>query len=192
MKNLLFALFFIIFTAAGLCFAADENLGLRDYDGVEIPKGTFIPVISSQEISTAYFDEGQKVKFISTNDLYLYETNVVPQNTEFYGYIEKINEPVVGTNASMIIKITKLKFADGFEIPMKGYIYTNNSNLIGGELTPPATYDKKVSYRQGFCEMIGYVPGATRQMGEHTIIASGAELMIMLAGPLYITHTVNN
>ncbi len=92
----------------------------------------------------------------------------------------------------MIIKINKLKFIDGFEIPMKGYIYTNNSNLIAGELTPPATYDKKASYRQGFETMTGYAPGATRQMGEHTIISSGAELMIMLTGPLYITHTVTN
>lgn len=192
MKKIFLALFFIFIAATSICFAAEDNCALRDYDGIEVPKGTFIPVISAQEISTAYFDEGQKVKFIATNDLYLYETNVIPQNTEFYGYIEKINEPIVGTNASMIIKINKLKFIDGFEIPMKAYLYVNGETLIGGELTPPATYDKKASYRQGFATMTGYAPGATRQMGQHTIISSGAELMIMLAGPLYITHTILN
>ena len=69
---------------------ADENYGLREYDGVEVPKGTFIPVISAQEISTLYCDEGTKVKFISTSDLYLYDTDIIPQNSEFSGYIEKI------------------------------------------------------------------------------------------------------
>lgn len=175
----------------GKCLAYD-SAGMRDYDGIELAKGTFIPVISAQEISTQYCDVGTNVKFISTTDLYLYETNIIPQNTEFFGYIQKINEPVVGTNASMIIKLSKLRFTDGFEIPIKGFIYTSNGNLIGGELTAPATYEKKPSYRQGYHPMNGYVPGPARKMGEHKVVASGADLIIILAGPLYITHTVNN
>lgn len=188
MKKLLLTLFIIIF---GLNCFAEDNI-LRDYDGVEVPKGTFIPVISTQEISTEYGDIGTKVKFISTTDLFLYETNIIPKETEFYGYIEKINEPVLGTNASMIIKVVKLKLSDGFEIPLRGYIIVNNSTLIGGELTAPATYDKKPSYRQGFMGMVGYVPGPTRKMGEHKVIASGADLLILLVNPLYITHTITN
>lgn len=189
MKKLLLTLFIILF--GSFCFAAD-NYGLRDYDGIEIAKGTFIPAISAQEISTQYCDVGTELKFISASDLYLHETNVIPLNTEFFGVIEKINEPIVGTNASMIIKITKLRFVDGFELPVRGYLYVNNSVVIGGELTEPATYEKKPSYRQGFKCMSGYVPGPARKMGEHTVIASGAELMIVLTAPLYITHTVNN
>ncbi len=180
------ALFYIAF---GTCFAGENN-DLRDYDGIELAKGTFIPVINTQEISTASFDEGSNVKFISTSDLYLYETNVIPQNTEFFGYIEKINEPVVGTNASLVIKITKLKLPDGFETPIRGYIYTAGNTLIGGELTQPASYEKKASYRQGFRSMVGYVPGPARKMGEHKVIASGAELLIILTSPLYVSHTV--
>ncbi|MFA7659054.1 MAG: hypothetical protein WCY19_06450 [Candidatus Gastranaerophilaceae bacterium] len=191
MKKILFTLFITTFIFIGVCFA-DNYSGLRDYDGVEIPRGSFIPVISTQEISTACFDVGSKVKFISTNDLYLYEINVIPRETEFFGYIEKVNEPVIGTNASMIIKIVKLKLSDGFEIPMRGYIYTPSGNLIGGELTAPAKYEKKASYRQGFRNMVGYVPGPTRKMGEHTVIASGADLMVILVSPLLITHTVTN
>lgn len=175
--------------ALGACFAGENN-DLRDYDGIELAKGAFIPVISAQEISTAYFDEGSSVKFISTSDLYLYETNVIPQNTEFFGYVEKINEPVVGTNASMVIKVTKLRLPDGFEMPVRGYIYTGGSTIIGGELTDPESYEKKASYRQGFKSMVGYVPGPSRKMGEHKVIASGADLLIILASPLYITHTV--
>lgn len=191
MRRLFLAVFTFIFIVIGTGFACANEV-LRDYDGIEIPKGSFVPVISAQEISTEYSDVGAKVKFISTSDLYLYDTNILPKNTEFTGVIEKVNEPVIGTNASMSIKIVRLKLPDGFEIPMRGYIYMNNSVLIGGELTAPASYDKKPSCRQGFKVMVGYVPGPTRRMGEHTVIASGADLMILLVGPLLITHTVTN
>jgi len=175
----------------GGCFA-DQNCDMRDYVGVELAKGTFIPVISLQEISTSYFDVGSVVKFMSTSDLYLYETNVVPQDTELYGYIEKINEPIIGTNASMVIKVVKMKLPDGFEMPMRGYVTVNGRSLIGGGLTAPSSYDKKVSNRQGYPSMVGYVPGPSRRMGQPKVIASGANLMITLVAPLYITHTVTN
>ncbi len=189
--KLLLGLFIFTSVFFNMCFA-DENCKLRNYNEIQIAKGTFIPVISSQEISTLYSDIGSKVKFISTTDLYLRETNIIPQNTEFFGYIEKLNEPVIGTNASMTIKITKLKLADGFEVPMRGYIFTTNGNIIGGELTEPTTYDKIPSYRQGCKNFVGYVPGNTRKMGEHKVVAAGANLIIVLTGPLSITHTVIN
>ena len=191
MKKILITLFIFIFIVINTSFAYDDY-GLRDYDGIEIPRGTFIPVISTQEISTATFDVGSKTKFISTNDLFLYETKVIPQETEFFGYIEKINEPIVGTNGSMIIKITKLKLPDGFEMPVRGYLYSSGGTLIGGEITQPASYDKKPSYRQGFKSMVGYTPGPQRRMGEHKVVPAGSDLMIILASPLLITHTVTN
>lgn len=191
MRRLFLALFIFIFIITGTCFAYGNEV-LRDYDGIEMPKGSFIPVISAQQISTESVDVGTKVKFFSTSDLYLYETKIIPQNTEFTGIVEKVNEPVIGTNASMSIRVTRLKLPDGFEIPMRGYIYCNNSVIIGGELTEPASYDKKPSYRQGYKLMVGFVPGPTRRMGEHTVVASGADLLILLVGPLYITHTVTN
>jgi len=189
MKKLLLILFIML--VGSFCFA-NENSGLRDYNGIELAKGTFIPAISAQEISTAYCDVGTTLKFISTSDLYLYNNNVIPQNTEFFGYIEKLNEPIIGTNASMVIKIAKLRFIDGYELPVRGYIYVNNSSLIGGELTDPTTYDKTASYRQGFKTMYGLTPGPSRRMGEHKVIASGADLLISLSAPLYITHTITN
>jgi len=182
----------LIFSTAYKTFAK-EDINLRDYDGIELPTGSFIPVINSQEISTAYCDEGAKVKFIATNDLYIYEINILPKETEFYGYVEKINEPIVGTNGSLVIKINKLKLPDGFEMPMHAYIYTTNHNLIGGELTAPASYDKIPQHQEGFAYgTIQYVPGATRLMGSHTVIAAGADLIIILAKPIWITHTVTN
>ena len=72
MKKLITTLFIIL---GLICFAKAEDqidniqLPMRDYDGIELPSGTFIQVISVQDISTQYCPENYKVKFISTNDL---------------------------------------------------------------------------------------------------------------------------
>lgn len=190
-KLIIFASLLFLFATACSCFAY-EDTALRDYNELKIAQGTYIPVISTQQISTQFVDVGSKVCFLATTDLYIYDKNVVPSNTEFWGYIEKLNEPVVGTNASMVIKVTKMKLSDGVVMPLSGYIYTVNDNLIGGELTEPAIYDKIPSYRQGEHNVLGYVPGATRKMGDHKVIAAGADLMIVLTSPLVITHTVIN
>ena len=68
------------------------QLEMKDYDVINLPAGSFIPVLSTQEISTETCPEGYKVKFISTSDLFMHETNIIPRETVFYGYIEKINE----------------------------------------------------------------------------------------------------
>lgn len=165
---------------------------LRDYQGVQLPRGMLIPVISLQSFSTLTHDVGSKVEFICTSNMYLNEINIIPKNTKFYGYILKKNEPIVGTNAAMIVKIVKLEFTDGYEIPFKGFLYTPSGNIIGGGMTEPATYIKKISKRQGFSKSVGYVPGPTRKMGEHVGIAAGADLKIVIDAPIYITHTVTN
>ena len=112
---------------------------------------------------------------------------------EYTYFIEKMNEPVVGTNASMVVKITKMVLPDGFEIPMKGYIYTNNKNLIGGGITEPLVWHKQPHFQQGLgIGTIKYVPGTERKMGEHLTVAAGADLMIVLTAPAWITHTLTN
>lgn len=194
MKKLLVILGLLIFT--GNVKAAElpnVQLDIRDYDAIEIPAGTFIPVINTQEISTQYCSEGYKVKFIATNDMYLHETNIVPRGTEFYGYIEKINAPVVGTNAAMKIKITKMLYKDGYEVPVRGYLYTSNNNIFGGELTPPEKL-LRIAHRQQRVKKttLQIRPGNVRQMGKHTTIESGSNEIIVLTDPAMITHTLTN
>ena len=172
----------------------DVKLEARGYDVVEVPAGTFIPVMSNQEISTEYCPEGFKVMFTATNDLYMHETNIIPENSRFYGYIEKLNEPVIGTNGSMIIKITKMLLPDGFEVPIRGYIYTSNNNLIGGEISEPAEWRKIPHYQRNIGNNITLQirPGRTRKMGQHTKIQSGEDRLIILSAPAFITHTLTN
>lgn len=194
MKKLLLLLALLIFTGS---IQAEElpnvQLDIRDYNAIEIPSGTFIPVINTQEISTQNCSEGYKVRFIATNDMFLHDTNIIPRGTEFFGYIEKINAPVVGTNAAMKIKITKMLYKDGYEVPIRGYLYTSNDNIFGGELTPPAKLlriaQRQVRVKKTTLQMR---PGNVRQMGKHTIIESGSNEIIVLTAPAKITHTLTN
>ena len=181
-------LFFII----NLSLAGEVQL--RDYDEFDIPTGTHIPVISLQEFSTAYCEEGDEVRFETTSDIYLYNKNVIPQGTKLVGYIYKKNEPIIGTNASMMVFVNKMYLPDGYVVPIKSFIYTANKNLIGGELTLPAQYIKKPQYSRWVMfraySVNKYVPGPQRRMGEHVTISSGANLIVVLVEPIHLTHTV--
>ena len=171
----------------------DVKVDLRGYNAVEIPEGTFIPVMNAQEISTQYCSEGYKVKFIVTNDLYMHDTNIIPQNSFIYGYIEKINDPVVGTNAAMKIRVSKLVYPDGVEVPIKGYLYNANNNIFGGGISEPVKYIK-MSQRQ---VKVHYTtlqvrPAGGRKMGVHTTIPAGSNEIVVLTAPAQITHTLTN
>ena len=103
-----------------------------------------------QEFSTAYCEEGDEVAFKVTSDIYLYNKNVIPEGTKLVGYIDKKNEPIIGTHAAMRVFVNKMYLTDGYEVPIKAYVYTSNNNLIGGGLTEPADYIKKPHYSRKF------------------------------------------
>lgn len=187
MKKLITLILSIFLILPG--FSAPEIKGYNEFD---IPTGTFIPIISLQEFSTAYNDETDVLKFISTNDIFLFEHIIIPKGTKFTGYIEKKHEPIIGTHASMKIFVNKMYLPDGYEIALKGYIYNSNDNTFGGGITDPESYIKVPHYQRGiarhFKGVIQYRPGATRKMGEHITIASGTDLLIVLTAPIHMTH----
>lgn len=176
------------------------NVELREGAGVEIQAGVVVPVLNMHEISTESCPIGFKTKFISTNDLFIGDIKVIPENTAFYGYIEKINEPIVGTNAAMKIKITKFILPDGYEQNVKAYLYSSNDNLIGGELTEPAEWVKVPHYQDTY-QGIAWIhrgatlqmrPGGKRAMGRHTRIPSGERLLIIFMAPFSLNHTYSD
>ena len=177
-------------------FSQAADVQLRDYDEFDIPEGSHIPVISLQEFSTAYCEVGEEVSFKTTSDIFLYNKNVIPEGTLIKGYIDDKHEPIIGTHASMKIAVNKMYLSDGYEVPVKGYIYTANNNLIGGGITEPADYIKIPHYQRWVMfraySVNRYVPGKQRRMGEHVTISSGANLIVVLTAPLHLTHTVIN
>lgn len=163
---------------------------IRDYDAIELPTGTFIPVMSTSEVSTQNCPEGFKTMFIATNDMYLHDVNVVPRDTVFYGRLEELHEPVIGTNASMKIKIVKMVYPDGFEMPIRGYIYSTKGNMLGGEMTAPVNYRKMPHYQTRYLALtLQLRPGRERRMGGHTTLRAGENKLIILTAPAWITHT---
>ena len=190
-KRLLTIIFLFISTVV---FASEPVL--RDYDEFKIPAGYFIPILNLQEFSTAYTEEGETLKFITTSDVFMFDKKVIPQGSKLTGYIEKKNEPIRGTNAAMKVFINKLYLTDGYEVPVKAYIYSSNNNKIGGELTEPETYVKMPHYQRSTMSramgVLQYVPGSKRRMGEHVTISSGANLTMVLVAPINMTHTVIN
>lgn len=167
---------------------------MRDYNAVELPEGTYISVESAQEISTQYCQDGYKVRFITTNDYYVDDTNVVPQDTTFIGYVEDVHDPIVGTNGSFKVKITKMILPDGYEMPVKAYIYSSNGNKIGGELTQPAEWRRMPHYQSKIGNNITLQirPGRERKKGSHAIILSGEDRIVVFTKPLSITHIVTD
>lgn len=169
---------------------------LRGYDEYQIPAGYHVPILNLQEFSTSYTEEGEKLHFVTTSDIYIFDKKVIPQGTKLTGFIEQKNEPIKGTHAAMKVFINKMYLADGFEIPIKAYIYSPNNNKLGGGLTEPLTYNKMPHYsRWSMFRAMGvvqYVPGDQRRMGEHITISSGANLTLVLVAPINMTHTLIN
>ena len=186
---LLTCIFFVTLS----CFAQPN---LRDYDEYQIPAGYHVPVMSLQEFSTAYNEESDELEFVTTNDIYLFDKNVIPKGTKLKGFIEEKNEPIRGTNASMKVFVNKMYLSDGYEIPIKSYIYSANNNIIGGELTEPQDYIRMPHYQRWTMfrayGVLQCVPGKQRKMGEHVTISSGADLFIVLVAPINMTHNVIN
>lgn len=194
MKKILLLLFGIFFF---ITFAnADDDFVMRDYDGIEVPKGTFIRVMALQDFSSAYTDSTNKLKFAATDDTFQFETKIIPKGTVFHGFVEKKNEPVIGTHGSLVVRITHMTLPDGFVIPLKGYINTKNGNIIGGEMTEPEKYMRVPHYQEKiarhFVGVLQMVPGECRKMGEHVTVASGATMFILFVEPVYITHTLTD
>lgn len=185
----------LILSISGIYAEELENISLdvRDYNAVEVPAGTFIPVMNTQEISTQYCPEGYKVKFIVTNDMYMHDTVIFPKESEIYGYVEALHDPVIGTNASMKIRITQLVYPDGVSVPIKGYLYNSNNNIFGGGISEPVKYIKmaqrqvKVHYTT-----LQIRPSYKRKMGVHTVIPTGSNEIVVLTAPAEITHTLTN
>ena len=194
LSGLIFTALFVPSVSAFGAEVVPVQIDVRDYDGIELPAGTFIPVENAQEISTQYCQNGYKARFLVTNDLFIGDVNVIPESSVIIGYVTDVHDPVIGTNSSFKIQVTKLILPDGYEIPMKGYVYTSNNNMFGGEITPPAEYIKMPHYQLkfGLNGTLQYRPGRTRQPGKHTFIQSGENKIIVLTEPLYITHTLTN
>ncbi len=149
-----------------------------------ISKGVMLQAYPAKTISTAALNEGDTVYFINPADLWVNEVNVLPKNAYFRGYIEMLKMPIKGTNAAMIIKITEVILPDGTINRINGTVVQNGKTQLGGDLTPPASYNKTVHPREGMywkrAGVLQYVPSGDYEMGIHLTLPTSDMVFIML------------
>lgn len=163
-----------------------DNINLRPAKEISLPKGTLLKIYNIKLLSSQFLDEGDEVTMLSAADVYIGETNIIPEKTIFYGTVEKVNEPVQGTNAAITIKINKMITPEGIPYEISGYVSSNGSDTkLGGGRTPPLYYTRMPHYstwkltkwKVGAAQ---YCETNTRQFGTHTIVKPGAELFLIL------------
>lgn len=188
MKNIyliliIFCLVFTSFTANSTFAGSQESIPLK------ISKGTFIKVLSLREICSASADTGDDVSFMNLLDMYVDETNVIPEKSIAYGYIEDVREPVQGLNGAMKIKINKIVTPEKKVIPINAYVFSPNDNYIGGDQTSPKYYVKIPHFTKGLGNgradgVLQYAPVNIREDGKPVIIKPGSELLLILKDDL--------
>ncbi len=153
-------------------------------NNTKISKGVMIQAYPLKTLSTASLNEGDIVYFVNPTDLWAYEVNVLPKNSYFRGYVEMLKMPIKGINAAMIIRITEVILPDGSIKKINATVTQNGSEQIGGNLTPPASYNKTVHPREGMywkrAGVLQYVPSGDYEMGLHITLPTSDALYIML------------
>lgn len=172
----------LIILIIGISFILSNlNLKVNSEDVTEkLRAGTFLKVVPTDEISTLTADIDDEYKFISIADMYVYETNAIPQNTVFYGRVEDVLEPVTGRDGALKIEIYKIITPEEKVYKVKGHIYSENDNYIGGKQTAPVVYRKVPHYNNILRPYLKMAPLNIYAMGEHTIIKPGSEIFVIL------------
>ncbi len=175
------SLFSILLICLLFCFAptAKTKDSSSNENVLKIREGAFAKVMVRDEISTLTADIDDEVTFINTQDMYVYETNAIPENTIFYGEIEDVREPVEGKDGALKISIYKMITPDKKVYKLEGHIYSENDNYIGGKNTAPAYYHKVPHYSSKFRPMLQMAPLNIYEMGKHTVVKPGAELFVI-------------
>lgn len=177
MKNFktILLIFLAFITLQGLSFAENINTYLS--------KNSFIPIQPVKPLSTSVYEEGDIVKFIVPSDLWLEEYKIVPKNSIVKAQITMLKMPITGINAAMKLKTISITYPNGNTYEIKGDIAYKGEIQIGGNLTPPASYNKALHPRKGeyYNGVIAqYVPSGEYEFGQHVTIMPSETLQIIL------------
>ena len=174
LKKLLLSLISLVCLTFNMVQAVDEP------QNVAVKAGTFLKVLNLSEFSSLIADEEDELMFLNTQDMFIYETNVIPENTKIYGVVEKVLEPVVGRDGAIKVSIYKMITPDKKVYRVKGHIYSENDNYIGGKETASIYYKKVPHYNAGMKPFLQVAPLNVYEMGQHTVVLPGAELFVIL------------
>lgn len=155
-------------------------------DSLCLKEGAFVLVHATKKFTTETLQEGDAVYFVVPSDVWLDETNIVPKNSIFSGYVSMLKMPVKGVNAALSVKITNITLPDGSTKVFSGRLTNGKSDVIGGELTPPASYNKMTHLYQSRMHWSGttqWVPSGEYEYGQHRGVVPGQNLFVVLDEP---------
>ena len=181
---------FLLFISL-VCLTLLAVHAVDEQQSVAIKAGTFIKVLNLNEFSSLMADADDELMFLNTQDMYIYETNVIPENTRIYGVVEEVLEPVEGKDGAIKVSIYKMITPDKKVYRVKGHIYSENNNYIGGKETASIYYKKVPHYNFGMKPMLQAVPLNVFEMGKHTVVMPGAELFVILEEDVIAKWTKN-
>jgi hypothetical protein len=157
-----------------MCLAYEEYL----------PKGSLVKVYAKIPLTTAELQEGSEVFFVAPADVWVCEKKAIEKGDIFRGYVDNLKMPILGVNAAMSVKITKIVDKYGDERDFKGKIIFFGSSILGGNLTYPASYNKVIHPRKVYGNSLGgtlqYVPSGEYQFGNHVGVTPRDSLFVEL------------
>jgi len=155
-----------------------------------LPKGTLVKVLTRMPLTTEHLEEGSPVYFIAASDVWVVDKKVIEKGEIFQGYVSMLKMPVQGVNAALSIAITdivNLKTKEKQQI--KGRIIFSNSDVLGGNLTNPASYNKTIHPRKVYGNIWGgtlqYVPSGEYEFGSHVAISQRDNLFVQFDEDYY-------
>ena len=171
---------FLFFVTSSYCFAFLPCL----------KKGTLVKVYPKVPLSTQSLEEGSRVYFISPADVWVLENKAIEKGDIFLGYVSMLKMPVVGVNAAMSINIDSLVKKSGEKREIKGKIIFSNSEILGGNLTNPASYNTTIHPRKVYGNPWGgtlqYVPCGEYEFGQHVGIDARDNIFVQFDEDYYI------
>lgn len=154
-----------------------------------LQKGTLIKVYSKEPITTKNLEEGSIVYFISPADVWVIENKLIEKGDVFQGYVSMLKMPILGVNAALSIKITGIIKLNGDKQKLEGRVIFRNSDILGGNLTNPLSYNKSFFPRRVYGNRWGgtyrYVPSGEYEQGQHVRIDSRDDIFIQLDEDYY-------
>ena len=181
-KKLLLIILTLFFTNP--CFAQDFP-----YEP-HIPKGSLVKVFTRMPLTTQHLEEGSKVYFIAASDVWVLEKKMIKKGEIFQGHVSMLKMPIQGVNAALSIAITDIINPHTKEKnSIKGRIIFSNSDVLGGNLTNPASYNTTIHPRKVYGNHWGgtlqYVPSGEYEFGQHMSISQRDSLFVQFHEDYY-------
>lgn len=156
-----------------------------------IPKGSLVKVHTKIPLTTEHLQEGSEVYFIASADVWVVEKKAIEKGEIFQGHVSMLKMPIQGVNAALSIEITNVinpKTKEKF--PMQGRIIFSNSDVLGGDLTNPASYNTTIHPRKVYGNIWGgtlqYVPSGEYEFGSHVGISQRDNIFVQFDEDYYI------